>query len=174
MENEINQGMGQPMNQQPGQEIPPQSNQQQGQQIPPYRPADPGMYHYPPPYRHHHAFFTKKLNVSLWKCVLAGVIVVILAFGFGIHVGRDSGMGRMRRMAPFMMQMPNNGQGGFYNNYGGKRGSIQIPNGNAQNPNGGFQIPNGSAQNPKGGFQMPNGNGGSSSGQNGNGSFWGN
>jgi len=189
MENEMNQDFGQPMDQQPEQEIPSPPNQQ----APPIQQMNPGAYTYPP-YYHHHKFWEKKVNLSLWQCVAAGVLIVILAFGLGMSCGKVAGARKMRRMAaPFMMQIPNGGaqrRGNFQipgNGYSqNPYGSYQMPNGNSQGSNnnsqnsngksqgsgGGFQIPNGNSQNPNGSFQIPNGNSGNSSGQNGYGYGW--
>jgi len=165
MENEMNQGM----NQQAGEGVPPLANQQippcqqQPGEAPPWgnqqapQPPDPGPYPYPP-YHHHHKFLGKKVSVSLWKILLAGFIAVLLAFNFRVHAGRMSGMmGRIRKMAPYMMQVPNNGQGGYYSDDNGGawgRRTYQIPN----NGDGGYTNPKkGSFQYPSGQFQFPNG-----------------
>jgi len=155
MDNEMNQGLGQPADQQPGRETPAPANQQ----IPPQQ-VNPAVYTYTPTPAHQR-FWERKINVSLWKCLLAGALAVILAFGMGASVGRRAGMRRMMRgAAPFMMQMPDRPQQGFYFNNGNRsheKGSFQFPNGNSRNSNGNSQNPNGNSQNPKSGFQNPNG-----------------
>jgi len=153
MDNDINQSMEQ--QQQMGQ----QANQQQGQAIPPQQmpqqPVNPVAPPYPP--CPHHNFWGKQINMPLWKGLLAGALILILAFGFGMFCGRASGFGRMRRMAPFMMQMPNNGQRGFFHNNGGSsdNGTYQAPNGGERNPKGYYQNPGNGSKNSKGSFQIP-------------------
>jgi len=155
------------MNQQSGQ-VPPQTVGQADFSIPPYQQMNPGIYPYPPCYHHHHKFWEKKISISLWKCLLAGALVVIFAFGLGAHSSRSAGIRRGRKIAPFMVQVPNGGQYGFYYDNGGgslRKGEFQIPNDNTQSSNDSFQI-------PKGNFQIPNMDDGYSSGQNGRGNNW--